>query len=467
MAQLQATGITGSLTASGNLQINGGNITTAGNDLTLAPHSTNIYLQGKVGITSELTVGAAAAIAGQLLVSGTITTLSPTTVLNISASNSINLAKNTTITGTLSSSGNITTAGNLAANGGIVRTSEPILTLQASSSAPYPPWNYGTVDVYGDTHLYNDLQVDGGNIGTSATRLNLSASNSVNMAKNTTITGTLSSSGNITTAGNLAVNGGNIGTIVAQLNLSASNSINLVKDTRVTGTLTTTGDLFVNGGDATISTTDAKQAVLNLSAPGYGGIINSEGGNKLIFRIEDNPVMALTGSAGSDLTLLAGNLVFGTAGKGIDFSATTSASAVGSVMTSELLDDYEEGTWTPTISGSITAGLYTYDRNGYYTKIGNIVHIHAYINVSTVTTTPTGNLSITGLPFASPSFRSTAVMFTDLRGTTGVTVAQGNIATSVIQIWKNSIASTTLVASDLSPANGLSIVWSLNASYRV
>ena len=531
MAQLQATGITGSLTASGNLQINGGNITTAGNDLTLAPASTNIYLQGKVGITSELTVGAAAAIAGQLLVSGTITTLSPTTVLNISASNSINLAKNTTITGTLSSSGNITTAGNLAvnggditstaailninaggtlavqdnlvitgtlsssgdittagnlaANGGIVKTAAAILTLRASSSAPYPPWNYGTVDVYGDTHLYNDLQVDGGNIGT----------------------------------------------IVANLSLSASNSINLVKDTRVTGTLTTTGDLFVKGGDATIASSTTKQAILNLSSSQYGGVINTYGSSStsnLSFKAEENQVMSLLnspslgtkltiedpfsngakysikaganevaqfivsgaasigtivsedfylstantarvkiGSSSADLTLLAGNLVFGTAGKGIDFSATTSAS----VMTSELLDDYEEGTWSPVISGSTTAGSFTYDRSGFYTKIGNMVHIHAYINVSTVITTPTGSLNITGLPFAATggafAFRSTAVMFTDLRGTTGVTVAQGNIATSVIQIWKNSIATTALLASDLSPASGLGIVWSLNGSYRV
>ena len=95
------------------------------------------------------------------------------------------------------------------------------------------------------------------------------------------------------------------------------------------------------------------------------------------------------------------------------------------------------------------------------------MHIHAYINVSNVFTTPTGSLRITGLPFASPSFRSTAIMFTDLRGTTGVTVAQGNIDTSVIQIWKNSIATNNLLASDFSPASGLSIVWSLNGSYRV
>jgi len=45
---------------------------------------------------------------------------------------------------------------------------------------------------------------------------------------------------------------------------------------------------------------------------------------------------------GTDLTVSTGNVVIGTAGKGIDFSATAGTG------TSELLDDYEEGTWSPT-----------------------------------------------------------------------------------------------------------------------
>jgi len=61
---------------------------------------------------------------------------------------------------------------------------------------------------------------------------------------------------------------------------------------------------------------------------------------------------------------LSDNLVIGTSGKGIDFAATPSTG------TSELLADYEEGTWTPTdISG---AGL-SLSGSGEYTKIGNMV----------------------------------------------------------------------------------------------
>ena len=45
-----------------------------------------------------------------------------------------------------------------------------------------------------------------------------------------------------------------------------------------------------------------------------------------------------------DVTLSNGNLVIGTSGKGIDFSATPGTG------TSELLTDYEEGDWTPAVS---------------------------------------------------------------------------------------------------------------------
>ena len=50
-----------------------------------------------------------------------------------------------------------------------------------------------------------------------------------------------------------------------------------------------------------------------------------------------------------DVKINDGNLVIGTAGHGIDFSATSNSA--GS-MTNELLDDYEEGTWTPVMTAS-------------------------------------------------------------------------------------------------------------------
>ena len=97
-----------------------------------------------------------------------------------------------------------------------------------------------------------------------------------------------------------------------------------------------------------------------------------------------------------DVTLSTGNLIIGTSGKGIDFSATPGTG------TSELLADYEEGICTPTISGSTTAGTGTYNaQGGLYTKVGNIVNVQIYINLASHT--GTGNILISGLPFTSAS----------------------------------------------------------------
>lgn len=97
-----------------------------------------------------------------------------------------------------------------------------------------------------------------------------------------------------------------------------------------------------------------------------------------------------------DQTIIDGNLVIGTAGKGIDFSSDPSAPG----MTSELLDDYEEGTWTPNVtsfSGTITTvgGVF-----GTYTKIGRQVTVWTFFSI---TTNGTGGtlLQVKGLPFAA------------------------------------------------------------------
>jgi len=82
---------------------------------------------------------------------------------------------------------------------------------------------------------------------------------------------------------------------------------------------------------------------------------------------------------------------------GITFPATQSACS--DVNT---LDDYEEGTWTPVIAGSSTAGTASYStQTGEYVKIGKLVTVRALINWSGHT--GTGFLRMTGLPFTLPS----------------------------------------------------------------
>jgi hypothetical protein len=95
-----------------------------------------------------------------------------------------------------------------------------------------------------------------------------------------------------------------------------------------------------------------------------------------------------------DQTIIDGNLVIATSGKGIDFSATSGTG------TSELLNDYEEGTWTPTITAG--SGSYTTVANqaGSYTKVGRQVTLKWYF-VVTDKGTGASYVNISNLPFAS------------------------------------------------------------------
>jgi hypothetical protein len=101
-------------------------------------------------------------------------------------------------------------------------------------------------------------------------------------------------------------------------------------------------------------------------------------------------------AGGGDFTVGVGNVVIGTSGKGIDFSATPGTG------TSELLSDYEEGTWTPTYYGAAGSdGSLAYaEQTGKYTKIGRQVTVTGTI-ILTDKGSWTGRVQIGGLPFNS------------------------------------------------------------------
>ena len=96
---------------------------------------------------------------------------------------------------------------------------------------------------------------------------------------------------------------------------------------------------------------------------------------------------------------MTGNLAFAS-GQGIDFSATSD----GTTMSSELLDDYEEGSWTPIAADAESGGNTTTTGQGRYTKIGRMVFINAdLVNINTSGLTSSNAFFIQGLPFANNS----------------------------------------------------------------
>jgi hypothetical protein len=105
------------------------------------------------------------------------------------------------------------------------------------------------------------------------------------------------------------------------------------------------------------------------------------------------PVDAVKIDSAQNVTVSAGNLVIGTSGKGIDFSATPGTG------TSELLADYEEGTWTPILGATSGNTGQTYsEQTGRYTKIGRTV-IAEFTATLTDRGTLTGTAYIYNLPF--------------------------------------------------------------------
>jgi hypothetical protein len=102
------------------------------------------------------------------------------------------------------------------------------------------------------------------------------------------------------------------------------------------------------------------------------------------------------------------------AGPGIKFPATQVASADPNT-----LDDYEEGTWTPSVAGITTAGTATYGtRTGFYTKIGALVTFS--LTLSWSGGTGAGNIYIPGLPFVAQTGNTNPA----------VSLACGNLALS-------------------------------------
>jgi len=137
------------------------------------------------------------------------------------------------------------------------------------------------------------------------------------------------------------------------------------------------GGLFYNNGSITLAT--------DHDATGATGIIK--------FAIDGNEDVRI--DSGGDLTINDGNLVIGTGGHGIDFSAQTAASAASASATGELFDRYEEGIFTH--AGNANMSINSVSARGFYTIIGDKCFINGFVRF-----THSGSDNVTlSLPVAS------------------------------------------------------------------
>ena len=252
---------------------------------------------------------------------------------------------------------------------------------------------------------------------------------------------------------------------VSVANLTAGRAVSMASAT-ISGDLTVdTNTLLVDSTNNYVGIGGTPSVPLEVYASNSGIVINNTatsnkkwrlgGGSASQFSITEAGVAdRLKIDTAGDITAVGGNFVIGTSGKGIDFSATSGTG------TSELLADYEEGTWTPVIGGSTATSGQTYDlQAGYYTKVGRLVTVNFRVAL-TAKGTITGDAQIQGLPYTiknanggqSSAAIGTFVLATNVVFVSGTGVLNG----TAINLTKLAIlgsASTNMVVADIDPTS--------------
>jgi hypothetical protein len=247
-----------------------------------------------------------------------------------------------------------------------------------------------------------------------------------------TVSGTTAQFTSIT--GNLQGNAATVTNGIYTTNINSNATTAVIAGSGLTGG-GTTGSLTLNVGAGTGILVTADSVSIN---------------NTIVPRLDLSNIFT------SDNTFNA-NILFGN-GNGISFAAT--ANSNGS-MSTEILDDYEEGSWTPaylTQTGIAPTTLPSYTkRQGHYTKIGNTVIAHGLIDIGTLgSLLTTDDVVLGGLPFSSDGFTTYDVSSININYHTNLAtsvvwfsgyVIQG---TSTIKLFHKTAASTTVQSTQYS-----------------
>jgi len=306
----------------------------------------------------------------------------------------------------------------------------------------------------------------------------------VTPATTATGTGVVTALGvNTGTAGAFVVNGGALGTpssgIVTNLTGTASININgtVGATTANTGAFTTgtfsstlgVSDLltvtrsnatfkrlgtFLNSAVGTIFIGSGTSAAyigtdnfpLNFYTNGGGGVDNTSVPTNIGLSIATSGAVTIPNTLGVTTGIGCGAATPQTGG--LAFPATQIA-----VADANTLDDYEEGTWAPAITG--TGGSFTHSsQKGFYTKVGRLVTVQFY--VTGTKNTVSGTLTITGLPFTTSSTTGAYVTFRMglwyVVGGTAMVDVNGfiNLGVTAINIYYITAADVTNEANTLS-----------------
>lgn len=188
------------------------------------------------------------------------------------------------------------------------------------------------------------------------------------------------------------------------------------------------------------------------------GVVNTAG-ETIATTLAVTGASTFTGTGKFATTIGVGNATPAASGSGITFPATQSASSDANT-----LDDYEEGTWTPTLVFSGGAGTLSYSaRVGTYTKVGSTVFFNMRLVVNKGTAAGTLD-NITGLPFSAGSYSSGGGVYIDgcsaLSGACQYTVP----ALATLYVYMSATGNATVINVS---SMGTSSIFSISGFYIV
>jgi hypothetical protein len=171
--------------------------------------------------------------------------------------------------------------------------------------------------------------------------------------------------------------------------------------------LTSDGDItaFQKNGlkVGSIGTAGSRVYISGPSASLHSGLIFTDNGSEGIIAPSTNAGAIANGT--TDLGYSGGRFKNGHFSGNINANTFTAVDGVyiGGVGFANKLDDYEEGTWTPTLVGTTSGSATVTITTAQYTKIGNMVSVRGHIQADLSTHNIVGVVEIGGLPFTADS----------------------------------------------------------------
>jgi hypothetical protein len=257
-----------------------------------------------------------------------------------------------------------------------------------------------------------------------------------------------------------------------------------------TGLTVTNGELLL-GGDLTITgsfqTTLVAGAATTLTLPLSSGTLATLNGIETFTnKTYTNPILngVVTGSYTFNNATIASPVFSGTASGSLLFATFDSPNLIVPQLTSpavvfgaldisdpdagqilfpavqnssgnpNVLDDYEEGNWTPSVGGNATYSV----QIGFYTKVGRVVTVNCWMSITTI---GTGNVNtITGLPFlvGANTFLTASPLYSALATNTTTLIAYGAAGGNSIEL-RGSTAAASGLSTNTWLGNGSSIIF--------